>query len=178
MPSLVEERQGITQKGVHAINAWKPAAINAEKCCKTSVRAPGLSTEQCEHPFVWCSGAGRIGAYSGGLWTPPPPKLPPNPQNRLQRTFEVWKASSFGAGPNIGHKMSRAPKFHRAESIALHALLTVHPAYTSLRFSACMHPHAVHEATMRDPEAKHKWREWQNWTQTKHDDNNKDLRNI
>ena len=46
------ERQGIAQKGVCAIDARKTAARNGESAAKTRVRAPGLSTDQCEHAFV------------------------------------------------------------------------------------------------------------------------------
>ena len=47
--------KGIVQKGVRAIKAGKvQPEIAQQKCCKknTSERAPGLSTDQCEHPFV------------------------------------------------------------------------------------------------------------------------------
>ena len=47
-----ERRQSIAQKGVRAIdarNSWLENGLNA---AKTSVRAPGLSADECEHPFV------------------------------------------------------------------------------------------------------------------------------
>ena len=46
------ERQSIAQKGVHAIDARNSQLENGSNAAKTSVRAPGLSTDECEHPFV------------------------------------------------------------------------------------------------------------------------------
>ena len=46
------ERQSIAQKGVRAIDARKSAPRNGSNAIETSVRAPGLSTDECEHPFV------------------------------------------------------------------------------------------------------------------------------
>ena len=52
------ERQSIAQKGVRAIDAQNSQLENASNAVKTSVRAPGLSADECEHPFVWYFGAG------------------------------------------------------------------------------------------------------------------------
>ena len=46
------ERQSIAQKGVRAIDARNSAPRNGSNATKTSVRAPGLSANECEHPFV------------------------------------------------------------------------------------------------------------------------------
>ena len=46
------ERQSIAQKGVHAVDARNSAARNGSSAAKTIVRDPGLSTDECEHPFV------------------------------------------------------------------------------------------------------------------------------
>ena len=46
------ERQSITQKGVRAIDARNSQLENGSYAAKTSVRAPGLSTDEREHPFV------------------------------------------------------------------------------------------------------------------------------
>ena len=46
------ERQSIAQKGVCAIDARKSAPRNGSNATKASVRAPRLSTDECEHPFV------------------------------------------------------------------------------------------------------------------------------
>ena len=46
------ERQIIAQKGVRAIDARNPQLKNHSNAAKTSVRAPGLSTDEREHPFV------------------------------------------------------------------------------------------------------------------------------
>ena len=48
----MEERQSTAQKGVRAVDARQSAARNGSNAAKTSVRAPGLSTDDCEHPFV------------------------------------------------------------------------------------------------------------------------------
>ena len=45
------ERQSIAQKGVRAINARNSQLENGSNAAKTSVRAPGLSTDEREHPF-------------------------------------------------------------------------------------------------------------------------------
>ena len=49
------ERQSIAQKGVRAIDARNSQLENGSNAAKTSVRAPGLSADECEHPkaFVW-----------------------------------------------------------------------------------------------------------------------------
>ena len=52
------ERQSIAQKGARAIDARNSAPRNGSNATKTSVRAPGLSADECEHPFVWYFGAG------------------------------------------------------------------------------------------------------------------------
>ena len=46
------ERQSIAQKGVRAIDTRKSIPGNGSNATKTSVRAPGLSTDEREHPFV------------------------------------------------------------------------------------------------------------------------------
>ena len=52
------ERQSITQKGVRTIDAPNSAPRNGSNATKTNVRAPGLSTDEREDPFVWYFGAG------------------------------------------------------------------------------------------------------------------------
>ena len=52
------ERQSIAQKGVRAIDARNSQLENGSNAAKTSVRAPGLSPDEREHPFVWYFGAG------------------------------------------------------------------------------------------------------------------------
>ena len=42
----------IAQKGVRAIDARNSQLENGSCAAKTSVRAPGLSTDEREHPFV------------------------------------------------------------------------------------------------------------------------------
>ena len=49
---MVGERQSIAQKGVRAIDTRNSAPRNGSNATKTSVRAPGLSADECEHPFV------------------------------------------------------------------------------------------------------------------------------
>ena len=46
------ERQSIAQKGVGAVDARNLWLENGSNAAKTSVRAPGLSTDEREHPFV------------------------------------------------------------------------------------------------------------------------------
>ena len=46
------ERQSIAQKGVHAIDARNSQPENGSNAAKTSVRAPGPSTDEREHSFV------------------------------------------------------------------------------------------------------------------------------
>ena len=46
------ERQSIAQKGVRAIDARNSQLENDSNAVKTSVRAPGLSADEREHPFV------------------------------------------------------------------------------------------------------------------------------
>ena len=46
------ERQSIAQTGVRAIDARNSWLEMAQMLPKTSVRAPGLSTDEREHPFV------------------------------------------------------------------------------------------------------------------------------
>ena len=46
------ERQSIAQKGVRAIDARNSWLENGSNATKTSVRAPGLSTDERGHPFV------------------------------------------------------------------------------------------------------------------------------
>ena len=46
------ERQRIAQKGVRAIDARNSQLENYSNAAKTSVRAPGLSANEREHPFV------------------------------------------------------------------------------------------------------------------------------
>ena len=45
-------RQSIAQKGVRAIDARNSQLENDSSAAKTSVRAPGLSADEREHPFV------------------------------------------------------------------------------------------------------------------------------
>ena len=52
------ERQSIAQKGVRAIDARNSQLENGWDAATTSVRAPGLSTHEREHPFVWYFGVG------------------------------------------------------------------------------------------------------------------------
>ena len=52
MVPSVGERQSIAQKGVRAIDARNSQLENDSNAAKTSVRAPGLSTDEREHPFV------------------------------------------------------------------------------------------------------------------------------
>ena len=49
---LMGERQSIVQKGVRAIDARNPQLDHGSNAAKTSVRAPGLSADECEHPFL------------------------------------------------------------------------------------------------------------------------------
>ena len=49
--SGVPERQSIARKGVRAIDA-RIHSYEMAQVLQTSVRAPGLSAEECEHPFV------------------------------------------------------------------------------------------------------------------------------
>ena len=53
---MVGERQSIAQKGVRAIDARNLQLENGSNATKTSVRAPGLSPDEREHPFVWYFG--------------------------------------------------------------------------------------------------------------------------
>ena len=47
------ERQSIAQEGVRAIDARNSQLRNGSNAAKkNSVRAPGLSADECEHPFV------------------------------------------------------------------------------------------------------------------------------
>ena len=46
------ERQSIAQKGVRAIDARNSQLENGSNVAKTTVRAPGLSADEREHPFV------------------------------------------------------------------------------------------------------------------------------
>ena len=46
------ERQSIAQKGFRAIDARNSQLENGRNAAKTNVRAPGLSTNEREHPFV------------------------------------------------------------------------------------------------------------------------------
>ena len=46
------ERQSIAQKGVRAVDARNSWLENGSNAAKTSVRAPALSTDKREHPFV------------------------------------------------------------------------------------------------------------------------------
>ena len=46
------ERQSIAQKGVRAIDARNSQLEYGSNAAKTSVRAPGLSADEREHPFV------------------------------------------------------------------------------------------------------------------------------
>ena len=50
--ATVGERQGIAQKGVRAIEARKSLTRTGKSAAKSSVHAPRLSVDQCEHPFV------------------------------------------------------------------------------------------------------------------------------
>ena len=58
LPKIVKtnfsgESLSIAQKGVRAIvRGGRVAARNGESAAKVSVRAAGLSTDQCEHLFV------------------------------------------------------------------------------------------------------------------------------
>ena len=55
---VLAERQSIAQKGVRSIDARNSKPWNGSNAAQTSVRAPGLSADECEHPFVWYFGAG------------------------------------------------------------------------------------------------------------------------
>ena len=46
------ERQSIAQKGVRTIDTRNSQLEDGSNATKTSVRAPGLSTNEREHPFV------------------------------------------------------------------------------------------------------------------------------
>ena len=46
------EGHSIAQNGVRAIDARNSQLENGSNAAKTSVRAPGLSTDEREHPFV------------------------------------------------------------------------------------------------------------------------------
>ena len=59
------ERQSIARKGVRAIDARNSWLQNGSNAAKTSVLAPGLSTDEREHPFVWYFGAGGIDTKNG-----------------------------------------------------------------------------------------------------------------
>ena len=50
--AILGERQSITQKGFRAIDARNSQLENGSNAAKTSVRAPGLSADEREHPFV------------------------------------------------------------------------------------------------------------------------------
>ena len=63
--ALLGERQSIAQKGVRAIDTQNLQLENGSNATKTSVRAPGLSTDEREHPFVWYFGAGWTFGVSG-----------------------------------------------------------------------------------------------------------------
>ena len=53
LATLKGERQCIAQKGgVRAIDARNSQLEHGSNAAKTSVRAPGLSTDEREHPFV------------------------------------------------------------------------------------------------------------------------------
>ena len=52
LKKFMEERQSIAQKGVRAIDTRKSAAGNGSNATKTSVRTPGLSTDERERPLV------------------------------------------------------------------------------------------------------------------------------
>ena len=61
------ERQSIAQKDVRAIDARNSQLENGSNAAKNSVRAPGLSTDEREHPFVWYFGAGwKLSVPEGG----------------------------------------------------------------------------------------------------------------
>ena len=49
---LLGERQSIAKKSVRAIDARNSWLENGSNAAKTSLRAPGLSTDEREHPFV------------------------------------------------------------------------------------------------------------------------------
>ena len=46
------ERQGIAQNGVRAIDTRNSQREHGSNAAKTSFRAPSLSTDEREHPFV------------------------------------------------------------------------------------------------------------------------------
>ena len=50
--AILGERQSIAQKSVRAIDARNSWLENGSDAAKTSVPAPGLSTDEREHPFV------------------------------------------------------------------------------------------------------------------------------
>ena len=56
--ATVGERQSTAQKGVRAIDTRNSQLWNGSNAAKTSVRSPGLSADECEHPLVWYFGAG------------------------------------------------------------------------------------------------------------------------
>ena len=51
-PNSMRARQSIAQKVVRALDARNSQLENVSNAAKTSVRAPGLSTDEREHPFV------------------------------------------------------------------------------------------------------------------------------
>ena len=55
-----ESSKCIAQKGVRAIDARKSAPRNGSNAANTSVRAPGLSTDECEHPLCDTLGLAEI----------------------------------------------------------------------------------------------------------------------
>ena len=51
-PYRLGERQSTAQKRVRAIDARNSQLESGSNAAKTSVRAPGLSADEREHPFV------------------------------------------------------------------------------------------------------------------------------
>ena len=49
---IMGERQSIAQKSVRAIDTRNSQLENGSNAVKASVRAPGLSTDEREHPLV------------------------------------------------------------------------------------------------------------------------------
>ena len=57
--------KGIAQKGVRPIDARNSQLDNDSNAAKTSVRAPGLSADEREHPFVRYSEPPKRGRKKG-----------------------------------------------------------------------------------------------------------------
>ena len=76
---------------------WRPKFVagNGSNAAKTSVRAPGLSADEREHPFVWYFGAGWKDPFSKRPLLPNPKNNPPDGNNPLS-AFWVGNHSMGG----------------------------------------------------------------------------------